>query len=103
MSELEIIHLSYAERDAAFRQLMKSAAKTLPFIPGNRSNPRPVIRTGPSRGVVALERAKAKRIAPPKRPDRIRVPKAGARLVSPGRTSPAKGARRVPRDAARRD
>jgi hypothetical protein len=71
MSEeiLEISRLTFVEREETFQQMMRSAVKTLPFIPaGNRSNPRPVIRTGPFRGVVALERAKAKRIVPPNRP-----------------------------------
>jgi hypothetical protein len=55
-----------ADREA-FGQMMKSADKTLPFIPGNRSNPRPVIRTGPSRGVVQLAKAKG-RYVPPRQP-----------------------------------
>jgi hypothetical protein len=71
---------------------------------GRRKNlPGIGVTHGEFRGVVALERAKAKRYVAPRRPDRIRVPKAANRLVSPGRTSPAKGARRVLRDAARRD
>jgi hypothetical protein len=65
-------------------------------------NPRGIgFTTGEWRGVTTLERVKSRGHVPPRRPDRIRVPKAGARLVSPGRTSPAKGARRVLHDAAR--
>jgi hypothetical protein len=63
--ELEISRLTYEERQAAFEALMASAARVLPFVRGPRNAARPVIRSGPSRGVVALARAKAKRIAPP--------------------------------------
>jgi hypothetical protein len=60
-----------AER-GAFEQMMQGAHKALPFIPGNRSNPRPVIHTGKWRGVVALARAKSRGYVPPKRPIGIR-------------------------------
>jgi len=65
MNELEFGQLSYEERIEAGEQLMRSAAKALPFIRGSRNAARPRPITGPSRGVKALERAKAKRIVPP--------------------------------------
>jgi hypothetical protein len=62
-----------ADREG-FQQMMQGAQKVLPFIPGNRSNPRPVIHTGPSRGVVQLAKAKG-RYVPPRRPIGVRKPK----------------------------
>jgi hypothetical protein len=59
----------------AFDEMLKSADKTLPFIAGNRSTPRPVIHTGPSRGVVALARVKTRGYVPPKRPIGVRKPR----------------------------
>jgi hypothetical protein len=75
--EREIIHLSYAERDAAFQQLMKSAARTLPHHVGLRKKALPQVTQthGAWAGVVQLERAKAKRIVPPRRPTGVRKPK----------------------------
>ena len=57
--DLEISRLSDEQREAAFAALMRSAQKMLPFFPaGNPLLRRP--RTGPSRGVATLARAKAK-------------------------------------------
>ena len=46
---------------------MRSAQKVLPFIRGSRNPRRPVIRTGQFRGVVALDRVKARGYVPPRR------------------------------------
>jgi hypothetical protein len=72
--ELEISRLSYDERQEAFEQLIRSAARMLPFIRGSRNPRRPVFRTGQFRGVVQLARVKG-RYVPPRRPDRIRKSK----------------------------
>jgi hypothetical protein len=69
--ELEISRLTYEEREAAFEQLMRSAAKALPLVRGSRNAARPRPSTGSCRGVVALARAKAKGYAAPRQPDRI--------------------------------